>query len=273
MFECVYCDYATNIKGNFSRHLKTSKHQKLALVSPKLALVSPKLAFLDKNDKLTLRCKFCDKIFKHKSSLSRHIKLNCSKKQNMQTELIVKDMKNEIVELTNKNEKLAKMNEKLKKSQVTNNHNHNHGVINNNIILNNYIDTDISHLTDLDYVHIINQVNLSIPKFIEKVHFDPQKPENMNVYISNMKDKFIMMYKDGNWKLNDRNIEINHMLDLNMVTLSSWIENNNKYKSLKKKFELLERNLEDKDIEKFIKDEIKLVLYNNRGLLVGSTKT
>jgi hypothetical protein len=128
-------------------------------------------------------------------------------------------------------------------------------------------------LTDHDYAHIISQVNLSIPKLIEKVHYDPQKPENMNVYISNMKDKIIMMYKDGNWNLKDRNIEISHMLDLNLVTLSSWLNNNDKYKSLKKHFEMLERNLEDKDIERFIKDEIKLVLYNNRGMLVGSTNT
>ena len=31
---------------------------------------------------------------------------------------------------------------------------------------------------------------------IEKIHFNPLKPENMN--ISNMKDR--MVYEDGNWK-------------------------------------------------------------------------
>jgi hypothetical protein len=43
-YYCSHCDYDAKVKGNFDRHLKTKKHQKLAKISPKLAEISQKLA-------------------------------------------------------------------------------------------------------------------------------------------------------------------------------------------------------------------------------------
>ncbi len=39
---------------------------------------------------------------------------------------------------------------------------------------------------------------------IEKIHFNPSKPENMNIYISNKKDKYLMIYEDGNWNIKQK---------------------------------------------------------------------
>ena len=61
------------------------------------------------------------------------------------------------------------------------------GSFNNTVNIQNiilpYKDTDLSHLTDKDYVNSIKQVNFRVKDFIEKVHFNPEKPENMNIYI------------------------------------------------------------------------------------------
>ena len=62
------------------------------------------------------------------------------------------------------------------------------------IQLKSYRDTDISHLTDKDYASCIKQVNYCVKKLIEKIHYNKAKPENMNIYISNLKDKYLMVY-------------------------------------------------------------------------------
>jgi hypothetical protein len=47
-----------------------------------------------------------------------------------------------------------------------------------------YSDTDRSHLTDNDILKCLKHSNFCIPYLIEKIHFDANKPENHNVYIS-----------------------------------------------------------------------------------------
>ena len=36
------------------------------------------------------------------------------------------------------------------------------------------------------------------------IHFDPKKPENHNIYISNLKNGYIMVYDDGKWDTKNR---------------------------------------------------------------------
>jgi hypothetical protein len=91
----------------------------------------------------------------------------------------------------------------------------------------------------------------------------------MNVYISNMKEKYIMIYKDGSWKLHDRNDELDRMLIHKVGHLDDWLRNNNQYNKLKKYFDKLEQNLCDEDKTNYIKERMKLVLYNNRDMLKG----
>tara|TARA_B100000123_G_scaffold261827_1_gene229370 strand:+ start:303 stop:1196 length:894 start_codon:yes stop_codon:yes gene_type:complete len=226
-------------------------------------------------------CKYCHKSFKHRSGLSRHIKYYCKKNDdedlkefvrllNEKNEQLQKTMNHEMSKRDKQIEQLQKRLSKLSNKLQINNTTNNNGIINNNhnIILNNYKDTDLSHLTKQDYQNMIKQVNHCIPKMIEKIHFNPNKPENMNVYISNMKDKFIMMYKDGTWKLCNRNYEIDKMMDVKCAQISEWLDANNQYEALKQCFDRMEKNIENKEIKKDIQDEMKLVLYNNRGMLM-----
>ena len=48
-------------------------------------------------------------------------------------------------------------------------------------------------------------------KLIETVHFDENFPENKNIYISAIKGKYIMVYKEGKWELNDRKYYIDDL--------------------------------------------------------------
>lgn len=72
IYTCLTCDFNTSDKQDFKRHKMTRKHKKLENGNKKTAIVE-------------FRCSNCNKIYKHKSGLSRH-KKNC------------KFIKNEIVE-------------------------------------------------------------------------------------------------------------------------------------------------------------------------------
>ena len=47
----------------------------------------------------------------------------------------------------------------------------------------------------------MNQNNFCVKQLIEKVHFNDKKPENKNIYISNIKSNYICCIKMTNGKL------------------------------------------------------------------------
>ena len=65
--------------------------------------------------------------------------------------------------------------------------------IQNNIKILSYNNTDISHLTDQDFIKFIKKGTYCVPKLLEAIHFNPKKPENYNIYIPNMKNNYVMM--------------------------------------------------------------------------------
>ena len=140
--------------------------------------------------------------------------------------------------------------------------NNNTSIQNNNIRLS-YKDTDVSHLTDKDYRNAINNIIMCVKTLIEIVHLDPAHPENMNIYISHLKDKYIMVFTGETWELKNRQYEMNHLYDHNEMLLSEWL-NEHGTQDLRDRFE---RYLSRKDgAINMIQEEIKLMLYNKRHL-------
>jgi hypothetical protein len=134
--------------------------------------------------------------------------------------------------------------------------------INNNISLLAYKESDMSHLTEKDYISCIKQVNFCVKKLIEKVHFNPEKPENMNIYISNLKDKYMMVYEAGAWNIKNKDM-LNSIYNDKELMLEEWLdEEQHKHPELKEKFERYINNKENDETLNMIKDEIKLMIYN-----------
>ena len=141
----------------------------------------------------------------------------------------------------------------------------------NNIKLLSYSETDRSHLTDKDILKCLKHSNFCIPHLIEKIHFDKKKPENHNVYISNLKNKYVMIYDGSKWICNDREDQINSLIDDNEgimeYKIEEWVENGNKYPKMMKKFNRYVEIRDNNIVINKIKDEIKLLLYNNRHMV------
>jgi hypothetical protein len=226
------------------------------------------------------KCKYCGKKdFSYKQSLSRHEIHRCKKNINNNQEYnnlkeLVNLLNDQLLEQkkelkSQKEEHQKQINELIKKTGI------NIGTqnIQNNIKILAYKNTDISHLTEKDYLYCLNRSNMCIPNLIKRIHFDPKKPENHNIYISNIKNKYIMIYDGNQWILNDQGEAINDIIDTNEFVLEQkleeWIENGKDYPEIMKKFNRYLEKKEKDDVINKIKDEIKLLLYNNRKVVNG----
>jgi hypothetical protein len=138
-----------------------------------------------------------------------------------------------------------------------------------NVFILNHKDTDYEFLTDKDYLKCIADNNHCVKKLIETVHFNPKKPENMNVYISSIKGKYILVYRDDTWQIHDKNKEIDNLYEMNEISLENWYdENKEKYPDKVKSFErYLKHKDDDNTLIRNVKDEILRMLYNKRKLV------
>jgi hypothetical protein len=102
---------------------------------------------------------------------------------------------------------------------------------------------------------------------IEKIHFNPSKPENMNIYISNLKDKYMMMYENGNWNMKYKT-ELDVIYAEKEMMLEQWLEEGQyKYPEIKQKFIQYLNNKDTDENINWIKQEIKLMMYNKTKLI------
>ena len=158
------------------------------------------------------------------------------------------------------------------KLQITNYNHQQNVVVNNHIQLLNYQDTDLSHLTSMDYMGAINKVNYATFEIIKKIHFNPSKPENMNIYIPNIKDKYVVMFQENAWQIQARNKEVDNLMEDKYMMLKEWYDENVRdeagYDQLKRNFQRFDANIENDQVRDRVKNEIIMFLYNKRNMFV-----
>ena len=234
-------------------------------------------------------CDYCKKNFTRIDNLNRHLK-TCKEKKKDEEEkqnlLKLVDMLNQQLkeqrtefkeELSKRDRELSKrdrqIDELIKKAGMTIGTQNIQSQVNQEIKILAYKDTDLSHLTDKDYLKCIKHSNFCVPNLIEKIHFNPKKPENHNIYISNLKNNYAMIYNGSKWMICDREDSIQSLIDQNEGILEQkieeWLENGNEYPEIMKKFNrYIEKKEDDKVLNK-VKNEIRLMLFNNRDMIAS----
>lgn len=226
-FKCECCNYSTIFKSNYSKHIKSKKHilidtkctpvigekKSTSIMENHQLKVNPSSTQSQQDTTAAYSCKYCEQVFKFKQSMYRHIKYTCKSKDEDLKELVrlnlklddeKKEREMERKEFQKQLQTQAKQIEKLTgKLKI-------HGSFNNNTI-NNYTllfgrDTDLAQLSQEDYRRCVKHL-------IEKVQFNPSNPENMNLYISNMKDKYLMLYDGDNWNLANKVDELDRLYE------------------------------------------------------------
>jgi hypothetical protein len=108
-----------------------------------------------------------------------------------------------------------------------------------------------------------------VKTLIEKVHFNEKKPENMNIYISNIKGNYAMVYRDNKWQIVNKREQIDNMFEYNEVVLETWYdEYKEQYPEIIASFKRYLKNRDESIIINKVKSKILLMLYNNRNMIV-----
>ncbi len=194
------------------------------------------------------------------------------KDQKMVAQLI-KGLRKELSQLKNKVDNLKEGNIKnnINNSNNSNNNINSNNVNNTNIVVVNYGQEDMAKVDKKKIIECITRgAYNSAYRLTDLIHFDPEHPENQNIYISNMKNKYAMEYKNGSWNM----VTKKELVDKIYRNKKEYIEENIEefYKSLtSKQRESLDAWLnsdDDDDKNKSIKDDILLLLYNKRRMIM-----
>jgi hypothetical protein len=201
--------------------------------------------------------------------MNKHLNYRCiiRKKQEDEKEKLYQQLLKELKEKDEKIDNLTKCN-----NNTTNNSNNATNIVNsnnqiiNNITINAFGKEDLSHITYKDYKEIFYSSSKSVPKLISKVHFNRKYPSNSNIYISNLKDAYAMVYDGKQWNMLMKDETLDSIFDTNILHLEhKYDELKNKLdKTTIKRFDRFLYNLEHSNIEDTAKKEIKLLLYNSR---------
>jgi hypothetical protein len=228
-------------------------------------------------------CKVCNKLFTSKSSMYRHMRATCSvkKQQEAEKEEIInrlvmlesnaKKFASDAKKLELENKKLKEEVQILKSTKTVSKtvNNTNKGVMINNLTLVGYGKEDLTKLGKTELLKILQHGYNSPIKLTEAVHFNPNFPQYHNVFISNMKDKYAMMFDGKDWMLTTKEELINKIYDDKKNYIEENLDEFVDSLTISRK-KAMERWLDTDDNDakiKEIKDNIKILLYNRRNMI------
>ena len=224
-------------------------------------------------------CKYCNKQFNFNQNKWRHEK-KCNKtlikKYNdlkEENELLkeefkkeIDNLKNQMLELMNKNCKMhPKTLQKINKQM--NNQLNNCNITNNINIVQLGNENILETLSEKEKLKILSHCYGSFDKLIECVHFNPKYPQFKNITITNLKDDYAYKYDEKQNKfiackkeelledlLDNRVIDLEEILDENIEKI-----NNVKISKIK---DLIDKLYDKELLYNTKKSDIKLLIYN-----------
>jgi hypothetical protein len=228
----------------------------------------------------------CGRTFNQLSGLSRHkkkcnqthIKINATNKpeqiiQLLQCQLNKKDeeMRERLDKKDKEMDELRKQVEALlrKTAKTTTNNIQTQNNINQNvhIVVNSFGNENIDHLTDQIICKLIQTAPFTcVPELIQKIHFDPEHPENHNIKLTNKKMNYAEIVKDNKWVTANKKQVIDDVIQNSYNLLDEKFADNKESISERRqgRFENFQDKYEDNDEETMrnMKNDVDLILIN-----------
>jgi hypothetical protein len=291
------------LKGDYNRHMnrkiacksnnelrenENSSESKRIQVNPKESK--------KKENKVKYKCIYCNVSFSTNSNMNKHIKICKVKREqeNQKEELLQKlidemNKKNDqlVEQMDKQNKEMAEMKKEISKlltvnkkcvqkigtqqnttieNQQNNQNIQNIQINNNNIKLLAFGSEDMSYVVDEVYKKILNKGFKSVPTFVQYLHFNKDKPQNHNVYISNMQTNYAIVYDGEDWKLKERDSVLQQLVDDKTGILSVKFDEllDGLDEPTVRKFRRFIDESDENEVVSQMKNDLKLVLYNNR---------
>ena len=265
---CVRCGYTTNRKQNLKNHLlrkficepinedidrynllimnNFDKEANNYICNTNVNLnVKPIVNLIIKKKYI---CLYCKKEFTTRQGKYKHMKLHC-KEKNDEKDIIIAELKNNVEELKKTVEQLI-----LNQGKNTVQPKLNNGTINNvgnvknmknktNIQINNYGCENIDYITDKVFKKLLNTPMSAIQKLIEYKHFHPDHPENHNVKITNIHDKYAKIYKDKKWLVKHKKDIVEDLVENGYADFEEFknLNEDQLAEKVKEKFEMMQK--------------------------------
>ena len=306
VYKCEICNYFTDYNSNLIKHKKTKKHRLKIIGNEKVSkeigvIIQNNQKIIQNNQKIiqnnpsitgnnpqiiqnnhfvkkkVFKCDFCPKTFSLHSNKRRHEIHRCRDNPDFIDKII--DAKNsKIKTLQHDKEEFEKAKEKweLEKHELykqvscliekvgdTTN-------IQNNIILNNYGTEDLSHITDGVKNELLKIPYGAIPKMIQAIHFNDEKPENKNIMLPNKKENLVKVFEGNKWVYKNKTETITDLVDSKYTIIDEHYEamdsDNKVSPNIKTTFTKFKNFYEEGDAEMVekLQKECELVLLNNR---------
>ena len=300
-YNCILCNYKSNRKGDFNRHIKTKKHlsnQVEGDLSSKIDEVEKAHKGVEKESKKDKKrtkvekkgqkkdikrtnefekgqktdikelkikelniCNYCENEFSSRQTLLRHKKRYCKIKDELSTKIYLQS--GIIEKLEEEMKEFKKEKEQLYKQIDALIKKAGNTTITNNLNLNSYGKEDLSHITDSFKTNLIKGPFRMIPKMIEAVHFNDKKPENKNISLTNKKENVIKVFKGGKWKYYNKNDIMEELMETNYYLLDSHYEIDHELNGVQKaRYSKFQEKYDTGELSKDTKDCINLLLLN-----------
>ena len=233
-FYCKICDYFTDRKSSFNKHLITAKHIKLTNVNENCN----KSCEMSNLPTTLLTCDYCDKNFKSRVGLWKHNK-KCFKEPKETDDIKDKDL---IMALIKDNSELKNLIIKVIEKDPTNNTNHSHNTNNSHnktfnlsvylnetckdaIDINDFVKSIQVKLEDLEYtgrVGYVDGVSNIIINSLNSMN-TPKRP----IHCTDEKREVLYIKNDGEWikETDDKPIltkAIKTIANENIKAISDW---------------------------------------------------
>jgi hypothetical protein len=162
LYRCRRCGYAPKSKPKFSliRHLQRDRPCEVEYEDVPVDVLLSSLTFIPGYEERRHVCEYCQKRFAHASAKCKH-KKTCP--------------------------------HKIRKTPPPSSSQQSSAGI--RAFGNEVLD----HLTDAFKAQCVRRTDKGFVELVEKIHFDPAKPENRNVKISNLKHNFVRVHNGTKW--------------------------------------------------------------------------
>jgi hypothetical protein len=158
--------------------------------------------------------------------------------------------------------------------------NSNNSIVQQNIMvsINAYGNENLTHLKNNDYLKCFNKGINCLVEYIRLKHYDPNHPENHNVYIPNIQQPYYKCYDGTKFIIQSIDKLVNDIIDTNLIELDD------KYKELKetlfnkaiqrygKFIEKYDSNERD-NILAYLMKELKILMYNEKDKPINTEKS